>query len=266
MIYCLISSLTFYIIGCYLLSGINQHQSAKRTTGCASVIAVAIIAHAAVLYLNMIADGELLLSLGTGISFAGWVTALIYFICTLFRPVLLAGLIVLPIAGLTLVLGYFIGGDPIALMDLPVNVVIHILLSVPTYSLLCLGFAQAGLLLIQENRLKNPSAPTLLPPLPAIETMERYLFLFTGLGFTFMSVNLIAGMVANKFSSGSVLELNHHILLSLIAWSGFGCLLLGRKLAGWRGRTAAKWIISAFLVLFLAYFGTRFVNQVLIGG
>jgi ABC-type uncharacterized transport system permease subunit len=42
-------------------------------------------------------------------------------------------------------------------------------------------------------------------------------------------------------------------------------LLAGRHWQGWRGRQATRWLYAGALVLLLAYAGTRFVADVLLG-
>jgi ABC-type uncharacterized transport system permease subunit len=42
-------------------------------------------------------------------------------------------------------------------------------------------------------------------------------------------------------------------------------LLFGRYRYGWRGRTALRWTLAGFLLLVLAYIGSRFVLEVLLG-
>ena len=258
-------TLIAYCIGYSLLWKLTQRDPVKLSLGFAIVIWVAILLHGWIIYRNTSINGELLLSLGTGISIAGWISALFYILYAIVRPVWSLGLFILPIAGLGLLTGLLVNGEQVALAQLSSNAILHIVVAIPAYGCFCLAFAQACLLLIQESRLKSPATQRFLPPLPAMESMERLLFFFTTLGFAFMSLNLIIGMIVNQTTRGQVIEFNHHVLLSIMAWFGFGCLLLGRKFAGWRGQTAAKWIISAFIVLFLAYFGTRFVNQVIFG-
>jgi ABC-type uncharacterized transport system permease subunit len=151
------------------------------------------------------------------------------------------------------------------LSELPRGVIWHLVIAVPTYGILCLAFAQACLLIFQDRQLHNRSGAGQLTRLPAIETMETCLFWFTFSGFVLMTINLVAGMISSFSHYGQILEFNHHIVLSLLAWVCFGCLLAGRKIAGWRGEIAAKWTIVAFAILVLAYFGTRFVNDFVLG-
>jgi ABC-type uncharacterized transport system permease subunit len=58
--------------------------------------------------------------------------------------------------------------------------------------------------------------------------------------------------------------LDHHTVLSILAWLIFGSLLLGRLRFGWRGKTATRWTIGGFIVLLLGYFGWKFVLEVLL--
>jgi len=41
-------------------------------------------------------------------------------------------------------------------------------------------------------------------------------------------------------------------------------LLLGRYAFGWRGRVAQRWLFVGFLMLLLAYIGSRFVFEVVL--
>jgi ABC-type uncharacterized transport system permease subunit len=45
----------------------------------------------------------------------------------------------------------------------------------------------------------------------------------------------------------------------------FAALLLGRRLQGWRGRHATRWLYAGAVLLLLAYVGSRFVVEVLLG-
>jgi ABC-type uncharacterized transport system permease subunit len=60
-------------------------------------------------------------------------------------------------------------------------------------------------------------------------------------------------------------HLIHKTSLSLLALILFGILLAGRWLAGWRGRRAVYLYLWGFAVLGLAYFGSRFVLEEVLG-
>ena len=56
----------------------------------------------------------------------------------------------------------------------------------------------------------------------------------------------------------------HKTVLSILAWLVFGALLLGRWRWGWRGRRAVGLTLAGMAVLVLAFFGTKFVLELLL--
>ena len=53
-------------------------------------------------------------------------------------------------------------------------------------------------------------------------------------------------------------------VLSTLGWLVFGALLMGRFHYGWRGRTAIIWTLSGFVILILAYFGSKAVLELIL--
>ena len=82
-------------------------------------------------------------------------------------------------------------------------------------------------------------------------------------GFVLLTLSLFTGFVfvTNLFTQ----HLIHKTVLSLIAWTIFGVLLIGRIRFGSRGRSAVGWTLSGFGVLALAYFGAKFVLEDVLG-
>ena len=59
-------------------------------------------------------------------------------------------------------------------------------------------------------------------------------------------------------------DLAHKTILSSLAWVVFVILLWGRMQFGWRGTTAIRWSLSGFTFLILAYFGSKFVLELIL--
>ncbi|MNW05145.1 Inner membrane protein YpjD [compost metagenome] len=57
----------------------------------------------------------------------------------------------------------------------------------------------------------------------------------------------------------------HKTVLSVLSWIVFGTLLIGRRRYGWRGSKAVRWTLSAMALLLLAFFGSRFVIELVLG-
>jgi ABC-type uncharacterized transport system permease subunit len=58
---------------------------------------------------------------------------------------------------------------------------------------------------------------------------------------------------------------DHKTVFSLLSWLAFAVLLLGRARFGWRGRKAVRVLYAGSLLLLLAYAGSRFVLEVVLG-
>jgi ABC-type uncharacterized transport system permease subunit len=103
---------------------------------------------------------------------------------------------------------------------------------------------------------------TLLAFLPPLQTMEKLLFEIIGFGLLLLTLSIASGFffLENMFAQ----HLAHKTFFSLIAWAIFATLLTGRIKYGWRGITATKWTISGFIALMLAYFGTKFVLELVL--
>ena len=85
------------------------------------------------------------------------------------------------------------------------------------------------------------------------------------------------GLRAGEVGGGVYPELKHSRDLRLagqpewaqanaaIQQAVFAGLLTGRAVFGWRGRIALRWTLIGFAMLLLAYVGSRFVLEVLLG-
>ena len=80
---------------------------------------------------------------------------------------------------------------------------------------------------------------------------------------------LLADGYRERFSLGMLTAArwrwDHKTIFSLLGWAVFAGLLAGRLLRGWRGRQATRWLYSGAALLLLAYVGSRFVLEVVLG-
>jgi len=81
-------------------------------------------------------------------------------------------------------------------------------------------------------------------------------------GFVLLSMALVTGAVFLEDIFAQ--HLVHKTTLSIVAWCVFAILLWGRWRFGWRGRTAIRWTIGGFIFLMLAYFGSKFVLELVL--
>jgi ABC-type uncharacterized transport system permease subunit len=138
---------------------------------------------------------------------------------------------------------------------------LHFVLGIGAYGLFGAAVLHALLLDAAERRmrLKGPrpaAAPTTLPLLQ----LERLTFRFVELGFAVLSAAVLLGVFTTVHW-----RWDHKTVFSLLGWAVFAGLLAGRRLRGWRGNRATRWLYAGALLLLLAYIGSRFVLEVLLG-
>ena len=140
----------------------------------------------------------------------------------------------------------------------------HAGLSIAAGGLMMLALLQALVLSAQERTLRQHGRMSAVAlKLPPLMTMERLLFTLIRWGFVALTLALLSGFlfIENIFAQ----HLLNKVVLSIIAWAVYAALLWGREKRGWRGQQAVRWTWAGFIVLGLAYFGTKFVLEVLLG-
>ena len=80
-----------------------------------------------------------------------------------------------------------------------------------------------------------------------------------------LTATLLSGVFFSETLFGKAMSLNHKTVFAIISWLIFAALLLGRQLRGWRGRVALRWTLAGFAALLLAYVGSRFVLEIILG-
>lgn len=139
----------------------------------------------------------------------------------------------------------------------------HVLTSMFAYGLLTAGAIVAVYGLIQDRRLRSRQLSTINHLFAPLETTEKLLYVVTATGFTVLALSVISGItfVENLFAQ----HLVHKTTLSLLALLLFGVLLGGRYFAGWRGQRAVYLYLGGFAFLSLAYFGSRYILEEILG-
>lgn len=223
---------------------------------------IAVLLHGGALYPLMKSSSGLNLGFFNAASLIGLLTALLLVIVSVRRPLENLGLVILPFAALTIALMFAYQGQSSLLIHGGWQLELHVVLSLVAYSLLGMAAVQSILLAIQDRKLKNRHPGGLIRALPPLQLMESLLFQMISVGFAVLTLALLTGFffLEDIFAQ----HLVHKTVLSIIAWGVFAVLLWGRWKFGWRGRIALKWTLGGFLFLLLAYFGSKFVLELVL--
>ena len=220
---------------------------------------IGIVFHSRLLYAAIVQGGGL--SLATAISLIGLQLSVIGLLGAINENLrgMSAGLLML--AALTLLANIDAGTGTIS--ELSWQLRAHVLASMFAYGLLTAGAIVAFYALVQDRRLRSAQLSAVNYLFAPLETTERMLFAVSASGFTVLALSVVSGFafVDNLFAQ----HLVHKTALSMLALLLFGILLLGRQLAGWRGKRAVYLYLASFAVLSLGYFGSRFVLEEVLG-
>lgn len=170
------------------------------------------------------------------------------------------GVVVFPIAALTLV-GYATQAHGSS-TQLDWRLQLHAWFALLAYATLAIAALLAMMLWLQERALRRRQLRGWLRALPPLVELESLLFRTIAVGFVLLTAALLTGMlfVENLLAQ----HLMHKTVLSVLSWIAFGALLLGRWRQGWRGNVAVRWTLAAMALLVLAFFGSKFVLELVL--
>lgn len=198
------------------------------------------------------------------LSIAVWLVIAVYVVESRFAPLLAVrrGLAVAGVLAVGVMAAFPGEIRPITSTLAP----LHFVLGVSAYGLFGAAVLHALMLDAAERRLRAGGPAGRLQALgpsamgmPLLQ-LERVTFHFVEAGFAVLTATLVLGVVNTvQWRWG-----DHKAVFSLLAWAVFAALLLGRRLRGWRGRRATRWLYAGAVLLLLGYAGSRFVMEVLL--
>jgi ABC-type uncharacterized transport system permease subunit len=231
----------------------------------AVLVPIALVLHGMLVYRGLVTDQGLDLGVANAISLIVWLTVLIYW---------LAGL---AFQGLSSILGLM---APVALLAVLFQAAIpthhyvtytasplftaHFAIAMLAYSLFIVATVHAVVMLAEEKWLHRGVMPPFLKSLPPLLEMEALLFRILLAAFVLLTLTVVSGLFFSEQLFGKPLTFTHKTVFGILSWLVFGGLLAGHHLRGWRGRTAVIWTLTGFVLLMLAYVGSKVVLELVL--
>lgn len=246
--------------GATLYQGVRLKQKATPNKALLTLLGVlALLAHSISLTLLMASDQGLRLEFFSSASLVAAAVIGFTLLVSVRLPIQSLWLLLFPLGCLTSLMPMAIpSGTVRPIVEAP-GVLAHILLSITAYGLLTIAMLQSLLVLAQDRQLKRKKHSALTRNFPPLQTMESLLFGFLWAGWILLSLSLLSGWMS--FDDLFAQHLVHKTLLAVLAWLVFAVLLWGRHQLGWRGYKAIRWTLAGFLLLMLAYFGSKLVRE-----
>lgn len=245
--------------------GENQCVACPMQTWERIGIAAALTIHAAGLYDALFAEIGMRFSFSFALSLMMWLAVLIYWLESFMARMEGMQPMVLPLAAACTALPVVFPNVHLVAHASATGFKLHFLAAMLAYSLLTLSALHAIFMGFTENALHKHSLKRSLNSLPPLMTMEKLLFRMLLIGFVLLTLTVGSGVFFSEALFGKPLTVDHKTLFAFASWGIFATLLVGRHAWGWRGKRALRWTLAGFALLILAYVGSRFVAEVILG-
>ena len=195
-------------------------------------------------------------------SLVGWIISVTMLLASFKLPNTILLPVVYSFTGLIVLLSGLIPSAHVIQLSVKPSLLIHISLALFAYACLAIASLYAVQLSYINFRLKEKNASLLHSSLPPLMAVENILFKLLLVGTVLLTLSLASGFMFwdNMFGK----EQAHKTVLSLLAWGLYSVILMGHSLFGWRGKPVIWSTIINGVLLPLAYFGSRFVKEVIL--
>lgn len=253
------TSLSLAVAVGYLVPAVALGRSDKAAK---LVVLLAWLLHAWLLVGSLAADTPRF-GFASALSVTVWLVVAVYAVESQFYPQLRIRWAMCSLASAAVILAEVFPGAPLP-ASASVWFPLHLALGIGSYGLFAAAVAHAWFMGRTEQRIRMAADSHSVMPLL---TIERVTFRFVAAGFVLLTATLAAGFVFSDalYGKGGGWLGNHKTVFSVLSWITFAALLLGRARFGWRGRRAARVLYAGAGLLFLAYVGSRFVLEVILG-
>ncbi len=223
---------------------------------------VGIGAHLVHQTLALRAAGGVDLHFFAALSWVGVALAIALALIALRRELSVLGVVVLPLAAFTLALDYAYGNPSVSSSVSDWRIALHAWLALLAYATLSIAALIAVCAWLQDRALRTHRFSPVSRRLPPLTLIEQLLFQTIAAGFVLLTLTIVTGalFVEDVFAQ----HLAHKTVLTLLSWLTFGALLFGRWRFGWRGRRAVRLTLGGIALLALAFFGSKFVLELLL--
>jgi ABC-type uncharacterized transport system permease subunit len=242
----------------YLLPVALMHRISVRSAH--AWVALAWLLQGTVLVWGLLAEPPHF-GFATALSVTAWLVAAVYAIESLIYPQLPTRWTLSTIGALAVMLALVFPGSAMPATT-SVWLPLHLAFGVACYGLFGIAVVHAWFMNHAEKRIRlGHDSQSGLPLL----TLERLTYRFVAAGFVLLSATLVVGMLFGEVVYGHAWRWDHKSVFSVLSWLTFAVLLVGRSGFGWRGKRAASVLYMGSAFLLLAYVGSRFVMEIVLG-
>lgn len=271
-----LSALAYLLLASSIWYPLWKNQVLEKRKGLVHwALFLTLLLHGGAVHYAMLYSDHIRLNWALGLSLTIWIGMIVYWVESNFVSIktLLLPLGLLSAIG-CLLTAFFPATESGAIIEVNSEIFrIHLIISLFAYSVIALATIQALLTTVLDRYLHKPHdfdskqkfLNRLVDAQPPLLLQERLLFRLIWIGFGLLTLSIITGSWVSIRYYDQLLPHDHKTFFTLLAWIVFAFLLTGRAIWGWRGRIALRWNLLGFFLLMLAYTGSRFVFEMILG-
>lgn len=251
-----------YVVAVAAISTRLFHKEGPLLKVATFAIVIALATHLITLYDTIATSDGQNLSILNVASLVAWIITCVIGINAMTQKQWFLLPIVSAFSAIVLIANLIVPHTAIMHIELHPSLLIHISLALFAYGSLCIASLYALQAAFINNRLKHKSSMLLHSSLPPLMAVEKSLFKLLVFGTSLLTLSLATGFIFQEdmFTQKQA----HKTVLSLIAWVIFVATLVAHAKLGARGRGVVIATFTGTGLLTLAYFGSRFVREILL--
>lgn len=225
-------------------------------------VVVAWLLHGVVLSMTLLGE-QPYFGFAPAMSVTAWLVAAVYAVESQIYPQLPTRWTLCVVGAVAVLAAFFFPGNRMPAAA-SAWLAVHLAFGVACYGLFGIAVVHAWFMTRAEARIRHAEDPR--SGLPLL-TLERLTYRFVAAGFVLLTATLLAGFLFGDalYGPGHGWRWDHKTVLSTLAWLTFALLLVGRTTLGWRGKRAVTVLYAGSAFLLLAYVGSRFVTEIILG-
>ncbi|MDU0355507.1 cytochrome c biogenesis protein CcsA [Paraglaciecola aquimarina] len=251
----------YFLTSGIIVTGMFSERGPNKRLAMLTVIC-ALVLHSLILKSTVFVELGQNMSMLNVASLIGWLISITMLVASIKVPNTILLPVVYGFTGAIVIFSRLMPDAHVMQVSVQPTLLLHVSLALFAYACLGIAFLYALQLSYINFRLKEKNASLLHSSLPPLMDVERILFKLLLVGTVLLTLSLISGFMFldNMFAK----EQAHKTILSILSWAIYSVILFGHAKFGWRGKSVITFTIIGGFLLTLAYFGSRFVREVLL--
>jgi len=258
----LITLFSAYLIWSSVLKGETSHDTRFESLLMTLQILATLFTLSGIVLLQPITSHDIHFTLVTAAATATLFVQVMYLFGLLRHGIQGLGLFLLPVIAILLLVIPVLpeGGSSSSIETTSILHSSHLLTSMLAYAVLTMTAFHAIMHLLLDQALKQKRIHPVIQAMPPLVKLEKLMLTLLHWSVWLIALAILTGLVWQWVDFSQFALFTHKILLALISFAVLSWLLHHQRKAAWHGRRTSQWILVAYCLMILAYFGVHLIK------